>query len=421
VHELAPPAAHLPQAVVGVAPVAFQVVQQRLLHVPGGVRRLEAGRAGDVQAVEYLAPHVELELPGGGVAHPDGGGVLVAGQPLELVLGKPARAVEPVHDLQVGRVAGDRADQPLPPGPGLGEEPGAEQRLQGERGVPQPAVAVVPVAGTAELLGQRGGRRGDDAPGRGVGQCLQGDQGAAHRLGFPPVVAAPGHPVGPELLAVLDRLYRVDGPRPLGVRQRVGQHEGHRLALGDVELGGGGQVPADQLHGGAQPHRVGPGHRHVLATDLPHPRHDVAVVEPQPQLHPHPHPARHAGDQPDDVGGLTTRGHAVGDPDRALGRVPLAVQHEGLGPVRAPGAGAAGGWSEQPPARGLVPQQRGEAGGGVEPGQAQPVDRPVPAHQGRGVQVAEQPVVLDAAGHVPQSPSCRTTLTSSSWCSSARS
>ena len=47
----------------------------------------------------------------------------------------------------------------------------------------------------------------------------------------------------------------------------------------------------------------------------------------------------------------------------------------------------------------LVAQQRREAGGGVEPGQAEPVDRAVPAHQRHRAAVADGGVVLDRQGH----------------------
>src|SRR4051794_40854862 len=43
----------------------------------------------------------------------------------------------------------------------------------------------------------------------------------------------------------------------------------------------------------------------------------------------------------------------------------------------------------------LVAQEACEHGGGVEPRQAQPVDRPVDADQRRGLQVTDEPVVLD--------------------------
>ena len=97
----------------------------------------------------------------------------VAGQVVELALGQLARAVDGVHDLQVVGVAGDRAQQPVAPQPRLLGVAGASRASSGERGVAQPAVAVVPVALAAEVLGQRRGGRGDDAAGARVGQQPQ--------------------------------------------------------------------------------------------------------------------------------------------------------------------------------------------------------------------------------------------------------
>ena len=76
---------------------------------------------------------------------------------------------------------GDRPQQPLAPRRGLVDVAAHHQRVEREGGVAQPAVAVVPVAHAAELLGQRRGRRGDDAAGRRVGQRLERDQRAHAR------------------------------------------------------------------------------------------------------------------------------------------------------------------------------------------------------------------------------------------------
>ena len=73
-----------------------------------------------------------------------------------------------------------------------------EQRAQGERGVAQPAVTIVPVADSAQLLRERGRGRRDDRAGWGVGHQLERERaaddgvavrslvGAARRPGLPP-------------------------------------------------------------------------------------------------------------------------------------------------------------------------------------------------------------------------------------------
>ena len=152
VHEVSARPAHLPQPVVRFGPVPLEEVQQGPLHVPGRVAGLHARFPGQVQTVEHLAPHVELQLVGGGVPDPDGAAVPIPGQPRYLGLGDAPPTVEPVHDLQLVGVAGDRADQPLAPGARLLHVSRPQQRLQGERRVAQPTEAVVPVAGAAEFL-----------------------------------------------------------------------------------------------------------------------------------------------------------------------------------------------------------------------------------------------------------------------------
>ena len=64
----------------------------------------------------HLAVHVELELAVT-AALPMRTGVepLVARQPRQLAFGQPTLAGDAVHDLQLRRVAGDRAQQPVAP------------------------------------------------------------------------------------------------------------------------------------------------------------------------------------------------------------------------------------------------------------------------------------------------------------------
>src|SRR5690606_40600536 len=90
-----------------------------------------------------------------------------------------------------------------------------------------------------------------------------------------------------------------------------------------------------------------------------------------------------------------TRRHEVDHPDGAGGGVPLALQDERVGPVAAPVGHRPAGRAEPPVAVAVVAEQTGEAGGGVEPGQAEPVDGTVPADQCRRLHVTDERVVLD--------------------------
>ena len=89
------------------------------------------------------------------------------------------------------------------------------ERVQGpeaEGRVADPAVAVVPVALAAGRLRQRGGRRGDDRPGRRVGEALE-HQGRALQVDAPGVVGevAVAQPCAPEVFGRVEPLQRLGG------------------------------------------------------------------------------------------------------------------------------------------------------------------------------------------------------------------
>jgi hypothetical protein len=253
VGEVPPRATDLPDALVRVAPAGLQESQQSLLQVPDRLVVLQAGAPAQVQGVHHLAVDVELELVDGAVADPHRPGLLIAGQPVQLLLGDPPLAGHAVQDLHLPRLAGDGPQQPLAPRLGLVDQPGQHQRRQGEGRVPQPAVAVVPVADPAELLGQRGGGGGDDAAGGGVGQRLQGEQGAEHRVLPATLVSDLAGPLAPPGLGVADGLDGVDPPGGRPVRGVPGEHERDPFALGDGEVGQAAPVLAPNRHRGAQP------------------------------------------------------------------------------------------------------------------------------------------------------------------------
>lgn len=167
------------------------------------------------------------------------------------------------------------------------------------------------------------------------------------------------------------------------------QYERDTLPGVHRELGDGGQVLAAQLHGGVQPEGVRPGGRSQVRPAAPDPGHQVAVVEPQPQVHAHGHAARQALDDAHHVRRVAAQRHAVHHSHLALVGVPVALQDQGVVAVAAVGGRAAGRGSQQPPSGLLVVQEGGEAGGGVEAGQAEPVDGAVAADQGGGVQITQ--------------------------------
>ena len=147
-----------------------------------------------MQRIHHLAVDVELELVDGRVAHAHRRGPLVARQPVQHHLGEPPLAGQAVHDLQLGGRPGDRPEQPVAPRAGLVAEAAEVERVERERRVAQPRVAVVPVPDPADALRQRRGRGGDHPTGGPVGERLQRDQGADHGLAPGPMVARPGRP-----------------------------------------------------------------------------------------------------------------------------------------------------------------------------------------------------------------------------------
>ena len=92
-------------------------------------------------------------------------------------------AVHVVEDLQPRAGQPRRVQQPAGERFGLVAVAEGEQRAHGERGVAQPAVAIVPVEVAAEPLGQRRGRRGDDRARRRVDEQLERERAAEHGPG----------------------------------------------------------------------------------------------------------------------------------------------------------------------------------------------------------------------------------------------
>ena len=179
-------APHLPDALVLLLPApggrVGQLDEERRVAGPARAARPLAGGGDGPTAcasskslsesrrrAEQLSVDVELALAPGVVADPHRGGLAPARQVGQLPLGQVPLAADAEHDLQVaglldgaGRGGGHVVEE-LVGLVGAGRHP---QRLDGERGVSDPRVAVVPVAGAADDLGQRGGRRGADRASR---------------------------------------------------------------------------------------------------------------------------------------------------------------------------------------------------------------------------------------------------------------
>src|SRR6516165_3722243 len=105
-----------------------------------------------VERVKNFAVNVELRLVYRGIADADGARPFKSGQPRDLPLGEPPLTAQTIHDLQLIGAARDRAKQPVAPSLRLVVIPRVHQCQEGKGGVAQPAIPVIPVTHTAELL-----------------------------------------------------------------------------------------------------------------------------------------------------------------------------------------------------------------------------------------------------------------------------
>ena len=222
-------AAHLPQPLVGFAPVRDRGLDLAREHRPAALVEPVAGPGVQVDRVEQHPPDVVLALVPGAVADADRAGALVAGQVVESLLGQLALAADPVHDLQVGVLLGQVGDE-VEEVVRLPVEAEGVQAPEHEGRVAQPGVAVVVVALAAGGLRQRRRRRRQQRPGRRVDQALQRQRGPLQVL--PPGVVGEGaaaDPLVPEVAGPGQPLMRVgEGLRRRAVAPR--QRAEHLLA-----------------------------------------------------------------------------------------------------------------------------------------------------------------------------------------------
>ena len=141
--------------------------------------------------------------------------------------------VERVHDLErhaIGTLVAEPV-QPRHVGERLLAEAEPQEREHRERRVAEPAVAVVPVARPADVLGQAGRGCRDDGAGREVREQLERDRRAVDDLAPAPAIGALTDPPAPEVDGPAKR--DVDGilvPDAAGLAD--GEHERGPLAAG---------------------------------------------------------------------------------------------------------------------------------------------------------------------------------------------
>ena len=154
---------------------------------------------------------------------------------VELDLREEALAARAVHDLERLRAPGGRPPEPRHVVVRLVPVAEHEERIDRERGVAEPGVAVVPVALAADLLRERRGRRCHDRSRRRVRQPLEDEAASKHLFPVRPDVSAalgPGLPVPDRSLELAqDQLTRLTLGLQL-LRQAPGQRDEGVIALG---------------------------------------------------------------------------------------------------------------------------------------------------------------------------------------------
>ena len=191
-------APHLPEPGVGLGPdLTDQVGDLGQPAADVGIDR-PAGLSVEPGGLEQVAVDVELDLGGRPVADPDGGRAPVPGE-REAAFVSPDPSIQAVEHPQtrVGQLG--CLHQPPEESIGLLHAPEAEQRAQHKRGIPHPAVAVVPVALTAHYLGERRRRRRRDCPRGSVDEQFQHQRAARNGIGPPTRVAQTLGPALPPL------------------------------------------------------------------------------------------------------------------------------------------------------------------------------------------------------------------------------
>ena len=145
--------AHLPNALVWLAPDGFEMIEEGASDRPPPIDKGQATLVSLEHRVSDLAINVELELRGGRIANANRRCPVEPREPRYFPFREAPFTAKTVHDLQLIRAAGNRAQQPVAPIPCLLVITGTSQCKQGEGRVPEPAVAVVPVAHAAGLFG----------------------------------------------------------------------------------------------------------------------------------------------------------------------------------------------------------------------------------------------------------------------------
>jgi hypothetical protein len=239
-----------------------------------------------------------------------------------------------------------------------------------------------------------------DAAGGCICQRLERDQGAHDCIGPFALERALTGPVAPDRFGRFECRHCIDRFRHARVRRSVGKQKRNGLAGRDVEAGD--RLHAFASHRNARTHdrHIGPDDGLQAAVGEPaHPWNRRSVVEPENEFHAHRDASLAADDEAHQIRYRFAHRHEVDHPDGAVGGLEICFEHQRAGAI-APRHDRIVILRCNLPAPVLWgPEQRREAGRGIEPRPAQPVDGTVTRDQCRGLAIADQCIVFDAAGH----------------------
>ena len=348
-------AAHLPDPLVLLPPPARGRVGARDEELPpGGGPRVVRVELGDepVGRAQQLAVDVDLPLGPGAVADADGPARAPPRQVRQRALAEVVLPADAEHDLQVATTqdlacgAGRQVVEELV---GLVRAGGDPQGFEGEAGVPDPGVAVVPVAFAADLLGQRGRRGGDHRTGGLVGQRLQHPATVVDEIApWPAVVLVQPGPRPPRVGRRAQRVVELLGrqrARPRFGRRAVLQPEQHTVARGERQPSGCGRTGDVERGGAGKHHDVGAAPGDHAALHHRDQRLHQPVLRPRRELHGHLDLATGALQRADEQAGRggadrvrvvrAARGERVGDGRGARRRRPCRLEQHRLVDVAA--------------------------------------------------------------------------------------
>src|ERR1041384_8235889 len=107
--------AHFPDPFIRLLPMRLKKFYYRHHERPIWLSHLDSGTIALPHRGEHFAINIELELVGSRIADAHRPGVLIAGQPRNLIFNKSAFAAHAVDRLHLRWASCDRAQQPLAP------------------------------------------------------------------------------------------------------------------------------------------------------------------------------------------------------------------------------------------------------------------------------------------------------------------